>query len=269
MNDIKISIITITFNSEKTVEETINSIISQNYSNIEYIIVDGGSTDKTLEIVNKYQDKISKIISERDEGISDAFNKGIRVATGDIIGIINSDDILLPSALTILAENFASDVDVYRGNTIIWNDITSLKIREIPSMRFPVLHFFLNVSHQSTFITRQAYNRFGVYDIRLKYMMDVDILTRLYKSRAKFKYINFDYTLYRMGGVTASSIWRKYYEVQRYIKNNNGSYITFIIYYILKVAVFYIKKILNFFGANTSKLLRAKVKFMGHVELGN
>ena len=99
----KISIVTITFNSESTVEDTIKSVVSQDYPNLEYIIIDGGSKDGTLEIVDRYRDRIAKVVSEPDKGISDAFNKGIRNATGDIIGIINSDDILLPGALSAVA----------------------------------------------------------------------------------------------------------------------------------------------------------------------
>ena len=87
----KISIVTITYNSEKTLEETIQSVVSQEYNNFEYLIIDGGSTDHTLDIVNKYRDKIAVVVSETDKGISDAFNKGIRLATGEIIGIINSE----------------------------------------------------------------------------------------------------------------------------------------------------------------------------------
>lgn len=100
----KISLITISYNSKKHIEDTILSVTTQNYDNYEYIIIDGASTDGTLDIINKYQDKITTIITEPDKGISDAFNKGIRLCTGDIIGIINSDDILLPGALSVVAK---------------------------------------------------------------------------------------------------------------------------------------------------------------------
>ncbi|MEM5831420.1 MAG: glycosyltransferase family 2 protein, partial [Candidatus Aenigmatarchaeota archaeon] len=89
----KISIITPSFNSEKTIEETIKSVLSQTYNDIEYLIIDGGSRDRTLEIVDKYKDKISKIVSEPDKGIYDGMNKGIKLATGEIVGILNSDDL--------------------------------------------------------------------------------------------------------------------------------------------------------------------------------
>jgi len=260
MNNIKITIITITLNSEKTVEKTIKSIISQNYSNLEYIIIDGGSTDKTIEIVNKYSSKISKIISERDEGISDAFNKGIRLATGDVIGIINSDDILLPGALSALEENFEPNVDVYRGNTIIWNDKNDLKVREIPSMKFKTLHFFLKVSHQSTFITKLAYQKYGLYKKNYKFLMDVDLLTRFYNHKAKFKYINHDIALYRMGGITSTNIWRKKREMKDYIMSNNGKLSDFLIYFGFNVLIYYTKLIINLFDANASRKLRNYLK---------
>jgi len=88
----KVSIITITYNSAETVEDTIQSVLSQDYSNVEYIIIDGASRDDTMAIVNRYRDKIATIISESDKGIYDAMNKGVSVATGDIVGILNSDD---------------------------------------------------------------------------------------------------------------------------------------------------------------------------------
>ena len=154
----KISIVTITFNSENTVEETIKSVISQDYSNLEYIIIDGASTDRTLEVVNKYRDRIARIVSEPDKGISDAFNKGIRYATGDVIGIINSDDILLPGALQAVAAAYEEGVGVYRGNIFIWDSKSDTRIKAVPSMKFP-LHTFKKriVCHPGTFVAKWVY----------------------------------------------------------------------------------------------------------------
>ena len=95
----KISIITVCFNSEKTLEKTINSVLSQNYKNIEYIIIDGGSDDSSLKIIDKYKDKITTIISEKDNGIYDGINKGIQKASGDVISLIHSNDIFVDEKL--------------------------------------------------------------------------------------------------------------------------------------------------------------------------
>ena len=103
----KISIVTVTLNSEKTLERTIKSVLGQNYSDVEYIIIDGGSTDGTLNIIEKYKDKISKVISEKDNGLYDAMNKGIKLSTGDIVGILNSDDFFYnEEVLSIVANSF-------------------------------------------------------------------------------------------------------------------------------------------------------------------
>lgn len=114
----KISIVTICYNSQDYIEDAINSIISQDYNNKEFVIVDGCSTDNTLQIIEKYKNQIDIVISEPDKGISDAFNKGINVSTGDIIGLINSDDLLCEGALKKLAQHYRPGVDVFRGNSI-------------------------------------------------------------------------------------------------------------------------------------------------------
>ena len=153
----KISIITITFNSEKTLEDTILSVVNQDYDNLEYLIIDGGSKDNTLQVIEKYKEKIAVVISEPDKGISDAFNKGVKLASGDIIGLINSDDILCEDALLTVANSFSPEIDVYRGRTIIWNEQTGAKISCYPSMSFPLYKDIKAVNHQSTFIPKNAY----------------------------------------------------------------------------------------------------------------
>lgn len=220
----KISIITITYNSEKTLEETLKSVLFQDYDNLEYIIIDGGSTDHTLDIVNKYRDKIAVVVSEPDKGISDAFNKGIRLATGEIVGITNSDDLLLPGALKAVADAYEKGVDVYRGNTIGWNEVTGTKVRGIPSMCFPVRGIRKRIiCHQSTFVSKQTYEKWGGYDVNLKFMMDADLLIRLYERRTKWKYVNADLAISRCGGVTDRyGFWKKYKESYAIVKNNGG-----------------------------------------------
>ena len=222
--DHKISIITITYNSEKTLEETILSVINQGYSNLEYIIIDGGSKDGTLDIINKYKDHISIVVSEPDEGISDAFNKGIRASTGEIIGIINSDDLLLPNALTNLVEAYEPDVDVYRGDIIIWDQEKDLKYTSKPSMVFKPELKSVNVNHQATFVTKKAYEKYGLFKVNYRYMMDQDLLIRLYQGGAKFKYIPRELAVSRCGGVTDHTNFKKgLHEYLSMIKENGGT----------------------------------------------
>ena len=110
------SIITISYNSEKTIEKTIKSVLSQDYNKYEYIIVDGMSTDRTLDIVNKYSKYIEKVICEKDEGISDAFNKGIKAAKGDYILLLNSDDVMIDNVLREVDSYIEEGIDVLHNN---------------------------------------------------------------------------------------------------------------------------------------------------------
>ena len=171
----KISIITITYNSEATLDETILSVTMQAYPALEYVIIDGGSTDGTLDIIQKYKDKIQIVVSEPDHGISDAFNKGITKATGEIIGIINSDDILLPGALQKVAEEYDPKVDVYSGHILFWDVDTDETFSSYPDVTFDTLKLQYNVAHPARFIRKDAYERYGLYREDLRYMMDIEL----------------------------------------------------------------------------------------------
>ncbi len=206
-NSPKISIITVCYNSESTIEETILSVITQDYDNWEYLIIDGGSTDGTLQIIDKYREKLAYVVSEPDGGISDAFNKGIRLASGDVIGLINSDDLLAEGALRVVAYNFSSDIDVYRGNMIIEDGKSGKRYLSRPTMKFSKMSRINNVCHPSTFVKSEAYKKLGTYRVGFKYMMDVDLLYRFYQAGAKFEYLNATLAVFRTGGRTDYS-WK-------------------------------------------------------------
>lgn len=242
----KITIITISYNSEKTIERTIKSVINQNYDDLEYIIIDGGSSDNTLNIIKKYSAYIAKWVSEKDEGISDAFNKGISFATGDIIGIINSDDGLEPGALRFLMENYDKETDVYRGNIIFWNEETNCRTREVPSMKLNYSGLGLRFCHQGTFVTREAYHKYGIFNVDYKYNMDFDLLLRFQNKGAKFKYLNYDMAYFTMGGITFSKTNKaQMIEMENIILSNGGTKRDVWSYRFVKTLKMLIKKIIR------------------------
>lgn len=217
-----ISVITICYNSVATLEETMQSVLEQGYAALDYVIIDGGSTDGTLDIIERYKARLGYWHSEPDKGISDAFNKGIAHAKGDLIVIINSDDVLLPGALQAVADSYEAGVDIYRGNVIIRNKDTGFTGRDIPSMKFPLMPFFVNVDHQGTFVTAEAYKRWGGYDLNFRYMMDHDFLARCYQGGARFKYVPYDVAEFRLGGVSVAPISAKRYDIEHIVLNNGG-----------------------------------------------
>lgn len=242
----KISIITITYNSEKTLEATIETIRNQNYANLEYIIVDGGSTDKTLDIIEKHDKSIiTKWISEKDNGISDAFNKGIRLATGEIIGIINSDDGLCDGALDALAREYDPTVDVYRGKVILWNTETNTKVVEVPSMHIPYAGIKVNVSHQGTFVRKDAYEKYGLFNTDYRFSMDLDILMRFERMGAKFKYIDYTMAYFTLGGLTFTEYTKeRRIQTEKILRSHGAKEIDIWKFRVIKYSKVYIKKII-------------------------
>ena len=219
----KISVITITFNSAATLEETILSVTSQDYPDLEYVIIDGGSTDGTLDIIRKYQDKIQIVVSEPDRGISDAFNKGIARATGEIVGIINSDDILLPGALQKVADSYDPKVDVYSGHILFWDVDTDETFPSYPDVAFDTLRLQYNVAHPARFIRKDAYERYGLYREDLRYMMDIELLCRFYKQGASFLLVDSPLAKFRIGGTTNDSIYKKKEDYRAFVQSFGGT----------------------------------------------
>ncbi len=259
MNQPIISIVTICYNSAKTIERTIKSVLEQNYEHLDYVIIDGGSTDGTIDIVNKYKNRLGYFISEKDKGISDAFNKGIAASKGDIIAMINSDDRLMPHALQHMAEVYDGKTDVYRGNVIIVNPETKFSGRETPSMKFPLAPLTIRCAHQGTYISAKAYQQYGGYDLAFKYMMDYDLLTRFYQKGANFKYVDADVAEFQLGGVSKAGPITKRYDITHVVLNNGGSW-PLAIYYWLYMFLFNLAKgtIIKCFGLNTLKRLHYK-----------
>jgi glycosyltransferase involved in cell wall biosynthesis len=177
-----ITIITVCLNSQDTIGKTIDSVISQKYDALEYVIVDGGSTDNTLKIIEGYRDSLAgvlKLVSEPDNGIYDAMNKGIAMATGDLICMLNSDDRLTDGALNTVAD--AYDGDKY---TVIYGMQRRIKDGRVYSCGFYGHEFLdcVNIPHQAAYVSRAAYERFGTYDTRYKCNSDHDLMIRLYNS---------------------------------------------------------------------------------------
>jgi len=179
-----ISIITVCFNAASTLEKTILSVLTQNYSNLEYIVVDGGSKDQTLEIVKKYKNKISHVISEPDNGPFDAMNKGISLATGELVGIINADDWYEIDTFQKVAKAYSENygVDLICGNMQYWEGSRKGKLSIANLGR---LKKEMSLNHPTFFITKVGYTKFGNFDLNYRLASDYELALRFHINNAK------------------------------------------------------------------------------------
>jgi len=209
---VKISIITITFNSVATIEQTICSVIEQSYKDIEYIIVDGKSTDNTVLIVEKYKSHIHQIVSENDEGLYDALNKGIALATGDVIGILHSDDFYVhKEVISKYAQLFSDPLieGAYSDLYYVDKANTDKVIRKWKSGKY-VSGSFLNgwmPPHPTFFVRKSVYEKFGKFNTTFKTAADYELMLRfIHKNKILLAYLP-EFTIkMRVGGKSNVSI---------------------------------------------------------------
>lgn len=211
MSSIKLSIITVCYNSSETIGDTIKSIANQSYKNVEYIIVDGASKDNTIEIVKSYGSVVTKCISEKDNGIYDAMNKGIQLATGDVVGILNADDVLNNEfVLEKIASAFESNsVDACYGDLkyVRKDDLTKV-VRFWKSGKYTDGKFYYGwmPPHPTFYVRRSVYSRLGLYRTDMPSASDYELMLRyIHVNKIRLHYIEEVIVLMREGGLSNRS----------------------------------------------------------------
>ncbi|WP_430462886.1 glycosyltransferase family 2 protein [Thalassolituus sp. LLYu03] len=214
----KFTIITVCYNSEKTIARTIESVLNQKCEDYEYIIVDGCSRDSTIEIIKSYEERFNgrmRWVSERDSGIYDAMNKGISLAQGTYVGLLNSDDWYYPNTLERVAVEVSSGCDVLYGLLEVYRQHEPQRVYA----NHPSYLVHESLAHPSSFVLREAYHQFGLYSQDYQSASDYDFFLRLYRSNASFKYINHILAGFLTGGVSSSH--KGFYETLK-IKRRYG-----------------------------------------------
>ena len=230
-----ISIITATFNSAKTLKDTIQSVLRQTNKDFEYLIIDGGSTDETIDIVKSYESEFSgrlKWVSEKDQGIYDAMNKGIKMASGDVVGILNSDDYFTSDDILQTVDNaFKShEIDAIYGDIHFIRDGNPQKcVRYYSSRMFRPfwLRFGFMPAHPSFYCKREVYERAGGYRLDYAIGSDYDMMVRLFKQyKIVSCYINKDFVTMRTGGASTRNVKSRLTLIKENVRacRDNGIY---------------------------------------------
>lgn len=245
----KISIITVCFNSQQTIKATIKSVLNQSYKQVEYIIIDGASTDNTIKIINEFSNSIDVFISKGDAGIYDAINKGITKSSGDVVGLLHADDVFENNSVVgNVMRLFDENVDMIYGdiNYVDRKDINRV-IRRWKSDSYSKGKFKYGwmPPHTGFFIKKSCYTKYGLYNLSLGSSADYELMLRMFEVyNLKSKYIPLNITKMRVGGISNSS-FKKRWEANRNDKKSwkiNGLkpfWFTFLIKPIIKIKQFF------------------------------
>lgn len=202
-----ISIITVVLNRVNVIERAIQSVLNQGYPHVQYIIIDGGSVDGTVDVIKKYEDQLSYWVSEKDNGIYDAINKGLAKASGDIIGIINSDDWYEDSAFETVVASYQNnkDVDVLYGLLRFWD--TENKLLSVQGYTHNFLPHGM-ISHPTCFVTKECYKKYGVFNISYKIAADYALMLNIYNQGGQFYFIEKVLANFVSGGVSTTMAFK-------------------------------------------------------------
>jgi glycosyltransferase involved in cell wall biosynthesis len=242
----KISIITVTKNSENFLEECILSLEKQSYKNYEHIIIDGCSTDNTINIIKKYKTKVAYWVSEKDEGHYDAMNKGIKRCSGDIIGILNSDDFYYPEALKIVNEYFNSNKEL----DFLFGSVEKYKLLHGYNPKKIKWSFGFYTSHSvGFFIKKKSQLKVGLYNLKYKYSSDYDLFYRMivnFKLKGMATKKSEILGKFRSGGISSRLSYLEYLKENNKIRIDNGQNVLFVYLIFLARVLRNFKRILNF-----------------------
>jgi acetyltransferase-like isoleucine patch superfamily enzyme len=208
----KVTIITAVYNGELHLENAIQSVLYQDYDDIEYIVIDGGSTDRTIDSIKKYEDKIAYWVSEKDNGIGDAWNKGIKKATGHLIGLLNVDDMYHKTTVSNAVKAYL----LYGDNSLLYGTckfITNEAIVGINAQKFNPDNLMrgFGFTHTACFVPQKVYDKVGLFDTTVKIAVDTEFLLRCYQNKVSFEKIN-SITYMRLGGVSDRKAKQAYFE---------------------------------------------------------
>ncbi len=245
-NQVLISVVTVSYNAVATIEQTILSVINQTYPNIEYIIIDGGSTDGTVDIIKKYEDKIAYWVSEPDKGIYDAMNKGIARANGSFIGIINSDDWYVNDTISVIANLIIKnpDVDVFCGDMFVYYSPSKQKVQH---SYYNKIKSKMSINHPTCFIRSDIYLRKS-FSLDYKLASDYDFLLWCYQSGYRFYNVDKPLANFTVGGISYKSNNKGTFEAFRIWKEQLGIFYA-VPYFLRDILKRYISCCVNkFFG---------------------
>ena len=202
----KITVITVSLNAANTIEQTICSVLEQGYQDLEYIIIDGGSTDGTMEIIDKYRNRLALVISEPDDGIYSAFNKGLRNATGELIGILNADDFYAPWALATIAAHHRAHpkYEIFYGKVVVL-DVNRSRWTVYPLGDHRRLLDRMSISHPSIFAAKRTYQEMGLFNEHFKIAGDWEWLLRCYCNNRIFFPVDSVLTAFRNDGLSSKT----------------------------------------------------------------
>ena len=242
----KFSIVTVCYNSEKTIENTIISVLKQRYSNLEYIIVDGCSNDATINLINKYRERLNNLISEKDSGIYDAMNKGINVASGDYIIFMNAGDMFFnDNVLSEIAKTVNNNsCDVIYGNVV--NEFRGkkhvVKAKDLTRIKYDMVF-----SHQSVFVKTELAKRLK-FDTNYKYAADYGMLLKLFNRGATFRYVEIPISIVDVGsGATYDHFYSSRKEVFEIQKSEGLADLKHRVYFVWTIFRLYAIKYIKLF----------------------
>ena len=238
-----VSIITVVYNAEKHIQQAMDSVFNQTYKNIEYIIVDGASKDNTVNIIKNNESRIAKWVSEKDKGITDAFNKGIKMCTVEIVGLVNADDWLEPNAIELAVQNF-ENADIVYGDIRFWH-------REKPTVRVHSDHSRLRtgmtVAHPACYVKLWVYKKLGTFDTQYKVAMDYELLLRFFQNGIRFEKVDAIFASMRTEG-NSDKRWKLGIEEELKIKGKYFSKTGNLYHFVRQYAIFTIKDVLRKFN---------------------